>query len=85
MGRKADEQGLTASLYADPAARSPLDETLHHLFHSADRDVVSAVAEFCTPPAPSTPPQNGFDRSGALSRLSMYDVRCFLFPLPVAR
>ncbi|KAL8278061.1 hypothetical protein RQP46_009521 [Phenoliferia psychrophenolica] len=73
VARVVAEACRTPALYADPASRGALEETLHHLYHSNDRDVVGAVAEFCAPPTPSSPPQNGLDRSGALSRLSMYD------------
>ncbi|KAK4704996.1 serine/threonine-protein phosphatase 4 regulatory subunit 1, partial [Phenoliferia sp. Uapishka_3] len=84
VARVVAEACRTASLYAELANRESLEETLHHLFTSNDRDVKGVVAEFCTPAQPDSPPQTGLDRSGALSRLSMYDEEHDDYCLPSA-
>lgn len=74
--------------------RAPILDILHTLAVSADRDVLALISEFytLTPPQPTqpppSPPPSGLDRSGAQSRMDMYDSESeddSGHPLPVAQ
>ncbi|GAA5890688.1 hypothetical protein JCM6882_000626 [Rhodosporidiobolus microsporus] len=78
VGRAVGEACRTDSLYATPSTRSEIDDLLATLAQCPDRDVRLPVADFYSvpptsssrPPSPRSPPP---DRSGARSRMDMYD------------